>query len=201
MSPPTDKGEETRQRILRLATVAFAARGYDGTSLNELIRETGLTKGGFYFHFASKEALADAVFIEAKRLNEQDVLAGIDHEARALDRLASLVRGAFAKSATDLNIQALRRLNTETDVARRLSITSPCDRWAALTKQLLDEAQAEGDLPAGLDTHAAAYFSVSAYFGLEDALGCGSPQFIAMCEPFIEFTFRGMGAGIATPAE
>src|ERR1700693_37680 len=54
----SDRGVETRRRILDTAARVFAEHGYLGTSLNELIRATGLAKGGFYFHFASKEALA-----------------------------------------------------------------------------------------------------------------------------------------------
>jgi AcrR family transcriptional regulator len=200
MSPPTDKGEETRQRILRLAIAAFAERGYDGTSLNELIRETGLTKGGFYFHFASKEALAEAVFTEAKRLNEQTVLEDIDESAPAIEQLASLIRIAFSKSATDLSVQALRRLGGDDRVRERLGLTRPHARWAEITQHLLDAAKAEGDVPEDVDTHAAAYLSVATYFGLEDAIGCETPEFAAMCEPFIEFTFRGAGVRSAIPA-
>ena len=95
-------------------------------------------------------------------------------------------------------MQALRRLHAETDIARRLGLVTPCDRWAALTTHLLDQAKAEGDVPDDLDTDAAAYMAVAAYFGLEDALSCGSPEFMAMCEPYIAFTFRGIGARMAT---
>jgi len=56
--PATDRGGETRRRILDVAAEAFAERGYAGTSLSEVLKASGVTKGGFYFHFPSKEALA-----------------------------------------------------------------------------------------------------------------------------------------------
>ena len=54
----TDRGSETRRRILEVAAEAFADRGYAGTSVNDVLKASGVTKGGFYFHFPSKEALA-----------------------------------------------------------------------------------------------------------------------------------------------
>jgi TetR/AcrR family transcriptional regulator, transcriptional repressor for nem operon len=52
------KGEQTRQEIIRKAAPIFNQRGYDGAALSELMRATGLEKGGIYRHFKSKEQLA-----------------------------------------------------------------------------------------------------------------------------------------------
>ena len=49
---------ETRERIVRTAGHAFRARGLGRATVPEVMREAGLTHGGFYAHFASKEALA-----------------------------------------------------------------------------------------------------------------------------------------------
>jgi TetR/AcrR family transcriptional repressor of nem operon len=47
-----------RQRLLDIASRLFRERGFDGVSVAEVMQEAGLTHGGFYGHFASKEALA-----------------------------------------------------------------------------------------------------------------------------------------------
>ena len=47
----------TRQRILESARRLFETRGYASVSIDELMRECDLTRGGFYAHFASKAAL------------------------------------------------------------------------------------------------------------------------------------------------
>jgi TetR/AcrR family transcriptional regulator, transcriptional repressor for nem operon len=47
----------TRRRILEAANRLFAANGYDGTSIDEIMRSCGLTRGGFYAHFSSKGQL------------------------------------------------------------------------------------------------------------------------------------------------
>ncbi|HEX5615091.1 MAG TPA: TetR/AcrR family transcriptional regulator [Acidimicrobiia bacterium] len=56
------KGERTRQRILEQSAAVFNARGYQATSMADLVAATGLEKGGIYNHFGSKEDLALAAY-------------------------------------------------------------------------------------------------------------------------------------------
>jgi len=51
------RGWETRQRILGAAAAGFAAKGYAGTSVAEICQRAEVSKGAFYHHFASKQAL------------------------------------------------------------------------------------------------------------------------------------------------
>ncbi|MGD8440134.1 MAG: TetR/AcrR family transcriptional regulator [Holophagae bacterium] len=53
--------ETTRRRILETAASEFAARGFDGTSLNRLIDRLGLSKGSFYYYFDDKVDLFSTV--------------------------------------------------------------------------------------------------------------------------------------------
>ncbi|MGH8860991.1 MAG: TetR family transcriptional regulator [Jatrophihabitantaceae bacterium] len=52
----------SRDRVLDVATQLFAQQGYDATSVAQVIQHAGLTKGGFYHHFASKDALLYEVY-------------------------------------------------------------------------------------------------------------------------------------------
>lgn len=51
-----------RARILTAAVDLFATQGYDGTAVAAVIARAGVAKGGFYHHFASKEALLCEVY-------------------------------------------------------------------------------------------------------------------------------------------
>lgn len=57
--PSTEKRspEATRRRLLEAATRVFARKGYYGTTVDDIVAECGSSKGAFYFHFDSKEAL------------------------------------------------------------------------------------------------------------------------------------------------
>lgn len=50
-----------RDEILDAAQRLFARHGYDGTSVSQIINEIGVSKGGFYHHFQSKEDLVEAL--------------------------------------------------------------------------------------------------------------------------------------------
>lgn len=52
------QAEANRERILDSAAQLFRERGFDGIGLNDLMQAAGLTRGGFYGHFESKEDLA-----------------------------------------------------------------------------------------------------------------------------------------------
>ena len=54
---PASKKEQTRERILRAAARAIRRRGYEGVGVAEVMKDAGLTHGGFYAHFASRDAL------------------------------------------------------------------------------------------------------------------------------------------------
>ena len=54
--------QSARERVLYAAVALFARQGYDATSVAQVITRAGVAKGGFYHHFASKEALLYEVY-------------------------------------------------------------------------------------------------------------------------------------------
>lgn len=65
------KGEATKDRLLDIAERHFLRNGFAATSIEDLISEAGITKGGFFYHFEGKNALAYALMA---RYREQDAL-------------------------------------------------------------------------------------------------------------------------------
>ena len=55
------KGEESRQRLIECAAELFWKNGYSATGISEILKQTDLPKGSFYFYFKSKDDLATAV--------------------------------------------------------------------------------------------------------------------------------------------
>lgn len=78
------KGEQTRERILTVAQSLILEKGYAGTAIDDLLQETGLTKGAFFHHFKNKADLADAVL---RRYAQNDMELFAEFSERA-DRLS-----------------------------------------------------------------------------------------------------------------
>jgi len=53
-----EQAEANREKILEVAGTLFRERGFDGTAVDDIMRRAGLTHGGFYGHFGSKDDLA-----------------------------------------------------------------------------------------------------------------------------------------------
>ncbi|WP_046246022.1 TetR/AcrR family transcriptional regulator [Hymenobacter terrenus] len=56
------KSDRTKQRIIELSAPLFNTKGYAGTSMNDILAATGLTKGGIYGNFSGKDEIAAAAF-------------------------------------------------------------------------------------------------------------------------------------------
>ena len=63
MNDPTQEGpiRSRKETILDVATRLFAERGYDGASMNDVAERAGMRKASLFYHFASKDALYEAV--------------------------------------------------------------------------------------------------------------------------------------------
>jgi TetR/AcrR family transcriptional repressor of nem operon len=73
------QAQANRERVVDTASALFRTKGFDGVAVSDLMRAAGFTHGGFYNHFASKEALA-----------AEALAAAWDEMARERDRAADL---------------------------------------------------------------------------------------------------------------
>jgi TetR/AcrR family transcriptional repressor of nem operon len=86
------KGEQTRREIIRKAAPIFNQKGYDGAALSDLMRATGLEKGGIYRHFGSKQELAGEAFDHAWKMAIDARFEGTEKISNTIDRLKQIVR-------------------------------------------------------------------------------------------------------------
>ncbi len=93
MDGRAERGDRTRRHLVETATRLFAERGYEETPIELLLTEAGVSRGALYHHFASKEALFEAVLDEAQA---GVAVAVRDASRRAPDPRAALRAGCAA---------------------------------------------------------------------------------------------------------
>src|SRR5438477_215898 len=94
------RGEATRSQLIAIATRMFAERGYEDTSIEAVLREAGVSRGSLYHHFASKEALFEAVAEEVETSVGTQTLAaaaGADGPVAALRAGAATIDELFRR--------------------------------------------------------------------------------------------------------
>jgi AcrR family transcriptional regulator len=163
-----DRAERSRRAIIEAARPIFAEGGYAGASLNRIIVASGLTKGGFYFHFPSKQALALAVIADANERWVEEARAEVAKERRAIDRVFAFPRILARTTGQGRGPYALRKLVDElsADPALRDEVCGSVRTGIETTAAQFREAQEEGSIRADLDPLAMAEIAVGAFVGM-----------------------------------
>src|SRR5271155_3453779 len=92
MPHPMDRKHRTRQKILEAAAKLFCEKGFEATTIEDVMRACRLTRGGFYSHFRSKRHLyADAVKIADGPVRAP--AAGTDGSSEWLGNLLEACKG------------------------------------------------------------------------------------------------------------
>ena len=85
------KAQQTQHHILEQSAALFNQQGYAGSSMADVMRVTGLQKGGIYNHFSSKDELALAAFDFAVQQMQMRFLGVLKGKRHALDRLMAIL--------------------------------------------------------------------------------------------------------------
>ncbi|MFI6149261.1 ScbR family autoregulator-binding transcription factor [Streptomyces sp. NPDC051109] len=129
----------TRQAILSAAARVFEEHGYQAATISQILGTAGVTKGALYFHFQSKEDLAQGV------LAEQDQQLMVPERASKVQEIVDVVMLHAHRLQTDSMVRAGVRLSMD-QLAQGLDRSGPFVRWAEVGCTLLEKAQAQGEL-------------------------------------------------------
>jgi len=92
----TNKGILTRQNITKKSLQVFSVKGYFNTSISDILEATGLTKGGLYGHFASKEDIWYAVYDEAVKIWRSIVFKDMKNVTNPLEKIEITIENHLA---------------------------------------------------------------------------------------------------------
>lgn len=94
MNRRLEQGRRSKEEILDAASRIMSQRGFEGTSIAAISKETGLPNSSIYWHFASKAAIIAAVMERGASRFFQEVGVGKTAEGEPVDRLRTALRGA-----------------------------------------------------------------------------------------------------------
>ncbi len=100
----TESEPVRRAQLLRAARKVFRAKGYDGASVSEIVREAGVAQGTFYLYFRSKKDAAVCLRDGLMETMAQAVATAVESRTSFEDRLESLIAAGFkvARKNADL---------------------------------------------------------------------------------------------------
>jgi len=151
---------ETRHRIVQAATTLFSLHGYDGTTVNDVLEATAITKGALYYYFSSKEALCRAVIEHAVR-EVRDLAVSSDDPTDALKAVRQCLAAFLEKGSSERSVygRLLVRLSMEAmhlEPRLQRSLRSFWQWHEAWLAERLERARQAGRWPADLDRQACA---------------------------------------------
>jgi len=176
IEPATPKGQASRAFILQVAAGVFASKGYANTTMQDLIAAAGMTKGAFYFHFRSKEALAAAVLERKQREWLGAVTQRVLGSGDPMTQLRGLADAMIELHQADPSAWSVSRLTRE--LAQLPGVAAEARRsmrqWVELVAGLVRAAQAAGLARGDVDADDLATVLVGGFDGLKglhDVLG------------------------------
>ena len=158
------KGDQTRERIIRAGMQLFSVKGYYHTGIGDILGATGLTKGGLYGHFRSKQDLWYAVYDEAVAVWRACIFARLDARPDPLNRIEQLAANhLFAYLGADVFDGGCFFVNMLVELAGQSAAMSRhifrgFVGFSKLIQAWLNEAEQKGLLDAGQDHRQIANF-------------------------------------------
>jgi len=147
--PQQPSAEETRTRILNAAQLCFSRYGYDAASVADICKEAGVTKGAFYYHFETKQAL----FLELlnRWLKQFDVQFLVAHDqarnvSESLIEISGSTRVIFRDSANLLPMFLEFWLHSIRDPLIWQTVIEPYRHYIELFTRLMEEGIADGSI-------------------------------------------------------
>lgn len=157
-----DRARETRARILEGAAEAFALHGFAGATVADILKRSGVTKGALYFHFETKEEVADAVLGAHSTWMAKAMRALPGSGAQRLINFGYQVCDALA---TDVLFQATARLAVERETYGEGRPAS-FHMWESKAREMLEGIEAEGQFAVPIDVPRLSRMLPAALLGL-----------------------------------
>ncbi|MFI7114336.1 TetR/AcrR family transcriptional regulator [Nonomuraea sp. NPDC050227] len=193
------KEEPVRQRLLAEATRLFAARGFEGTSVQEIVQAAGVTKGAMYHYFDSKDDLLHEIYARLLRMQMDRLTRIADGSGTIRERLHRAAADVVETTTANLDdskifFRSMHLLATE----KQKTVRAERRRYHERFRDLVAEGQRTGVL----SDRVPAELVVDYFFGSVHHLGTwfhadGPLTGAQVGKHFADLLLNSLGAGDA----
>jgi AcrR family transcriptional regulator len=135
-----ERAIRTRRAILEAAGAVFDEHGYTSTTIAMVLERAEVTKGALYFHFPSKESLAQAV------LNEQVPFGAVPPQPCKLQEIVDMTFVVGQRLLSNALLRGSVRLAVDQETPSGVDHGEPFRQWAQRLTGLLELARERGEL-------------------------------------------------------
>lgn len=201
--------EEGQKAIMDVAAQCFMERGFHATSIDDVARRLGSTKGRVYHFFASKADLLFAVAEFGMDINFEAIKPCINMKASAIEKLRtmaiahtlSMIKYRPYQNAVWQGVEIHMRGATTPEQRTRLStLVETRDRYSALFRDVLEEARSDGALyyPDSSIARQLMFMTLnSPVFWYKPREGESEDDLLSIARQCVDFALKGLDANLA----
>jgi AcrR family transcriptional regulator len=165
------QGLRTRQNIIDKSLQLFSVKGFFNTSVNDILNETKLTKGGLYAHFKSKEDIWYAAYERAVEIWKRIIFQDMRKIDNPFERLKVLIdrhlrdyigNNTFKGGGFFLNM--LIEFSGQSH-SKTVHILEGFERYSTLIESWIEEAKMAGIVKENINSGEAGSFIVASFYG------------------------------------
>ncbi len=168
------KAEATRLQILQKAFELIYVKGYQATSIDDILATTLLTKGAFYYHFKNKDEMGMAIINELlKPILTSSFISPLQSGDHPLDSIYNLMHhllmeNDFLKVAYGCPVSnfAQEMAPWQRDFSK--AINEITTQWADTLTKFLENAKKNGFIRQEIDAQQVTFFIMSGYWGIRN---------------------------------
>lgn len=158
-----ERAIRTREKIVVAAAAVFDEVGYEAATISQILKKAGVTKGALYFHFASKEELAQEVL--ATQVNAVPTVK--EQELTLQSAIDEALLLAYLLGEGDPLVRGSVRLTVEQGALDGLDRQVPMRAWVKRSEEMFAKAKADGELLPDTDVPSIARVFVGCFTGVQ----------------------------------
>ena len=156
-----ERAIRTRRAILEAAGAVFDEHGYTSTTISMVLERAEVTKGALYFHFPSKESLAQAV------LDEQVPFGSVPVQPCKLQEIIDMTFVVGQRLLTNSLLRGSVRLAVDQEMPNHVDHSQPFRQWSERLTFLMEQACEKGELLPTVDPPETVDLLVGGFTGIQ----------------------------------